>query len=188
MSERCSACGTTIVFRDGVYVGNKEESRLMCSRCYNESIAEYLGLNYDHIEFDPVTLEGPEGIPHTFWFRSHIFGEKLSLDALEVTENHEGYEFSVIADAEQDLYTTFTALFERIRRELSRQHLEPDDGGYRIKEDVVRGQITNEADNPFAPLLIIDGKAVSCGEFGHMLSPYMGFRFKLEILDRSEEK
>ncbi len=77
---------------------------------------------------------------------------------------------------------------ERIRRELSRQHLEPDNGGYRIKDDVVRGQITSEADDPFAPLLIIDGKAVSWDELGHMVSPYMGFRFKLEIFDRSEEK
>ncbi len=82
MSERCSACGATIVSHDGVHVGTMEESRLLCSRCYNESVAEYLGLNYEHIAFDPVTLEGPEGVPHTFEFRSHIFGENLSLDAL----------------------------------------------------------------------------------------------------------
>lgn len=188
MNKPCSACGATIASRSGVHVGNMDETRLMCSRCYNESIAEYLSLDYEHIEFDPITLEGPEGVPHTFRFQSHIFGEKLSLEALEVTENDEGYEFSVIADAEQDLYTTFKSLFERIRRELSHQHLEPGDGGYRIRDGVARGQITSEADDPCAPLLIIDGKPVSWDELGRMVSEYMGFRFKLEIFDRSEEK
>ena len=189
MNERCSACGTIVASRDGVHVGDKDETRFMCSRCYNESIAEYLGLDYEHIEFDPVTLEDPEGVSHTFQFVSHIFGEKLSLEALEVTEHDEGYEFSVIADADQDLYITFQSLFERIRRELSRRHLEPDDRGYRrIKDGVVRGQITSEADDPVATLLIIDGKPVSWDELGRMVSTYMGFRFKLEIFDRSEEK
>lgn len=188
MSEHCSTCGTAIASRDGVHVGDMNETRLLCSRCYNESIAEYLGLDYEHIEFDPITLEDPNGVPHTFQFRSHIFSEELSLEAREVTENEEGYEFSVIADADQDLYITFKSLFERIRRELSRQHLEPNGGGYRIKDGVVRGQITSEEDDPSALLLIIDGKPVSWDRLGRMVSEYMGFRFKLEIFDRSEEK
>ncbi len=100
MSEHCSACGTVIASRDGIQVGNMWETRLLCSRCYNESVAEYLDLDYEHIEFDPVTLEDSEGVPHTFQFRTHIFSDELSLEALEVTENDEGYEFSVIADAE----------------------------------------------------------------------------------------
>lgn len=188
MSEHCSTCGTAISSHDGVHIGNVEETRLLCSRCYNESIAKYLGLDYEHIEFDPVTLEDSKGLPHTFQFRTHIFSDELSLEALEVTENDEGYEFSVIADADQDLYLTFKSLFERIRRELSRQHLEPYDSGYRIKDGVVRGQITSEADDPSAPLLIIDGKPISWEELGRMIPEYMGFRFKLEIFDRSEEK
>jgi hypothetical protein len=57
MSEHCSACGTVIASRDGIQVGNMGETRLLCSRCYNESVAEYLDLDYEHIEFDPVTLE-----------------------------------------------------------------------------------------------------------------------------------
>jgi len=188
MSEHCSTCGTAIASHDGVHVGNMEETKLLCSRCYNESIAEYLGLDYEHIEFDLITLEEPKGVPHTFQFRSHIFGSELSLEALEVTENGEGYEFSVIADAEQDLYITFKSLFERIRRELSRQHLEPNGSGYRIKNGVVRDQFTSEADDPSAPLLIIDGKPISWEKLGCMIPEYMGFSFKLEIFDRSEEK
>jgi hypothetical protein len=53
---------------------------------------------------------------------------------------------------------------------------------------VGNGEITSEADDPSAPLLIIDGKPISWEELGRMIPEYMGFRFKLEIFDRSEEK
>ena len=38
------------------------------------------------------------------------------------------------------------------------------------------------------PLLIVDGKPITWEELGRMVVPYAGFRFKLDILDRSEEK
>ena len=106
----CSACGATVSRYDGVSVGYKEGTKFLCSRCYNESIAEYSGLDYEHVSFDPLTLQDLDGVPHTFQFRPHIFGDQLSLQALEVGPD-EGYEFSVIADAEQDLFVTFQRLF-----------------------------------------------------------------------------
>jgi len=113
----------------------------------------------------------------------------LSLEALE-TGPEDGYEFSVIAAAEQDLFITFKTLFERIRRELGRRHIEPEGGGYRIThDDVVRGQITDEPHSlERMPQLIIDGKSISWEELGRMVAPNVGFRFKLEIFDRSEDK
>ena len=161
----------------------------MCSKCYNESMAEYLGLDYEHVSFDPLTIQDLDGVPHTFEFRPHIFGDQLSLDALEVG-TEDGYAFSVIAEAEQDLFVTFQALFARIRRELDRQHIEPEGSGYRIiGDDVVRGQITHDPDSfERMPLLIIDGKPIAWEELGRMVTAYEGFRFKLEIFDRSEEK
>ena len=102
----------------------------------------------------------------------------------------EGYEFSVIADAEQDLFVTFQTLFERIRREIGRRHIETEGRGYRItQDDVVRGQITDDPDRfEQMPRLFIDGKSISWEELGRMLAPNVGFRFKLEIFDRSEER
>ncbi len=96
----------------------------------------------------------------------------------------------MIADAEQDLFVTFQTLFERIRRELGRRHIEPEGSGYRItQDDVVRGQITDDPDSvEQMPLLIIDGKPITWEELGRMVAPNAGFRFKLEIFDRSEEK
>ena len=152
-------------------------------------MAHQLGLDYEHVAFDPLTIRDLDGKPHTFQFRSHIFGDQLSLEALEVGRE-EGYEFSVIADAEQDLFVTFQTLFERIRRELGRRHIEPDGAGYRITQDgVVRGQLNDDPDSfEQMPLLIIDGKPITWEALGRMVAANAGFRFKLEIFDRSEEK
>jgi hypothetical protein len=152
-------------------------------------MAEYIGLDYEHVSFDPLTLQDLDGVPHTFEFRPHIFGDQLNLQAFEVGPE-QGYEFSVIADAEQDLFVTFQTLFERMRRELGRRHIEPEGSGYQITEgNVVRGQITDDRDSlEQMPLLIVDGKPVTWEELGRMVAPYAGFRFKLEIFDRSEEK
>ncbi len=54
---------------------------------------------------------------------------------------------------------------------------------------MVRGQITDDPDSfERMPLLIIDGKPLTWEELGRMVAPNAGFRFKLEIFDRSEEK
>jgi hypothetical protein len=187
--QTCDACGDLIRAYDGVSVGYKEGTKLLCSRCYNDSVAEYMGLDYEHVAFDPLTVRDIDGVSHTFQFRTHIFGDQLSLDALEVGPE-EGYELSVIADAEQDLFVTFQKLFERIRRELGRRHIEPDGNGYRITRDnVVRGRITDDPSSFVQmPLLIIDGTSVTWEELGRMVAPNVGFCFKLEIFDRSEEK
>ena len=185
----CSACAAAVSSIDGVSVGYKEETKFLCSRCYNAFMAEHLGLDYAHVAFDPLTLQDLEGASHTFEFRPHIFSDQLSLEAREVGPD-QGYAFCVIADAQQDLYVTFQTLFERMRRELGRRHIEPEGSGYRItRDDVVRGQITDDPDSfePM-PLLIIDGKPITWEALGRMLAPNTGFRFKLEIFDRSEER
>ncbi len=185
----CSACAASVSSFDGVSVGYKEGTRFLCSRCYNESMAEYLELDYAHVSFDPMTLQDLDGKPHTFQFIPRIFGDQLSLEAFEAGPE-EGYEFSVIADAEQDLFVTFQTLFERIRRELGRRHIEPEGSGYRITENnVVRGQITDDPECfEQMPLLIFDGKPITWEALGRMVAPNTGFRFKLEIFERSEEK
>ena len=51
--QTCSACGTQVASYDGVLLSAKEGTRFLCSRCYNETVAEYLGLDYEHVAFDP---------------------------------------------------------------------------------------------------------------------------------------
>lgn len=187
MTDLCTACGATVGDYDRVEFGDGAGgSRLICLRCYNATIAECRGLQFEHVEFDPITLQGVDGRAHTFAFRTRIFSDQLSLDALETVED--GYEFSVIADAEQDLYITFQRLFERMRRELARQHVELDDDGYQVKDSVLRGHITSDLSDPRRPLFIIDGRPFTLEELGDLVSPFQSFRFKLELFDRSEER
>jgi len=187
--ETCSACRSRVDSYDGVLLGANEGTRFICSRCYNETIAEYLGLDYEHVDFEPVTVVDFDGVPHRFRFRSHVFSDQLSLEALEMGPV-DGYEFSEIADAEQDLLVTFQLLSERIRRDLGRKHIEQDGEAYQITNaGVVRGRITSDPDDADEmPWLIIDGKPVSWEAFGRMVSAYMGFRFKLEIFNRGEDR
>jgi hypothetical protein len=114
------------------------------------------------------------------------------IQALEIKDAEpKGYEFSIHGDAEEDLFGLFVKLVERIRRALSRRHIEANDlTRYRIThENIVRGHITWDDDTGGEiPCLVIDGKELSWYEFGRMLMTYEGFHFKLEIFERSEEK
>ena len=190
--EKCTACSNVIQPFDGVFVQSKKEYQLLCLRCYNDMMAEYFGVEFENASFDPISLKDNDGISHTFHFRTRLLGEWVTIDAIEtVNDDKQGYEFAVIGDVDEDLFDLFKALFERIKRALSKKHIEPDDfTPYRITQhDTVRGYITSDIDAVNDdPLLVIDGKEIRWSEFGKMLSTFAGFNFKLEIFDKTEEK
>lgn len=45
---KCDACGTAIGPADGVWLGSGDERRFLCSKCCNETLADYLGIDYEH--------------------------------------------------------------------------------------------------------------------------------------------
>ena len=190
--KRCSDCGTEVSTYDGVYLSTGDASRFLCSKCYNESISEAIGLNFDHLSFHPIILTDRDGADHTFHFQTRLFGDKVNIQALEIKEGGpKGYEFSEHGDAEDDLFRLFAKLVERMRRELGRKHIEPGDlTRYSItNQDIVRGHITWDDDTDGeVPCLVIDGKELSWHEFGRMLMTYEGFHFKLEIFEGTEER
>jgi len=103
----------------------------------------------------------------------------------------EGYEFSQYGDAEEDLFQLFAELVDRLKRELARKHIQPDNLlPYQITDqNTVRGRITwNDETDRETPCLVIDGKALSWHEFGRMLMTYEGFHFKLEIFEGFEQR
>ena len=52
----------------------------------------------------------------------------------------------------------------------------------------MRGKIEADIDqDDRVPLLIIDGKEITWGEFGRMLMTFEGSQFKLMVADKSEE-
>jgi hypothetical protein len=190
--EKCTDCGDEVSTYDGVYISRENASNFICSKCYNRSISESMGLNFDHLSFHPITMADVDGADHTFHFQTRLFGDNVNIQALEIIEGvPKGYEFSVHGDAEEDLFGLFTKLVDRIRRELGRKHIEPSDlTRYRItNEAIVRGRITWDDDTGGeVPCLVIDGKELTWHEFGRMLMTYEGFHFKLEILEGFKER
>jgi len=189
---KCSSCEVILQPYESVSLQRKNGHQLLCLKCYNNMMAEQFGIAFEHVSFNPITLKDNDGMNHTFSFRTRLLGERVIIDAIErLDDDKQGYELSIIGEVEEDLFDLFKVLFERIRRTLSRKHIEPCDiTQYRItQQDTVRGYISsncNEIDDN--PLLVIDGKEICWNEFGKMLSTFEGFNFKLEIFDKTEEK
>ena len=166
-------------------------NRALCSQCLNAEMAEEEGLDkFEHIQFEPVELTDSEGAGHIFHFRTHLFGPGVALDAFELRDGREaGYRFQVIGDPKDDLLVLLGRLIEKIRRGLSRKHVEKGTYGLQIADhQVVRGTIDwDDAEDGRTPLLIVDGRGISWDQFGHMLMSYEGWQFKLEIRSKSDE-
>jgi hypothetical protein len=194
-SDRCESCGKDVQDIDVVYLSSqdlKRKSRLLCTKCFNETISEACGLEFRHPAFDPIDVSDSEGISHRFVFKTVLVPTGLSIEAIEIgTEHPEGYRFQVLGDPDGDHLHLFQRLYERIQRALRRKHLEKgEEGEVRIGDaQIVRARISsNDGSARLGPALVIDGKSVSWEEFGRMLLTYEGFQFKMEIYDRCEEK
>ena len=190
--SKCESCGKMVRSFDTINVSSKTKLSLFCSKCYNEFVAEDMGLDFEHVDFDPITLQDIDGVVHTFEFRTHVFGTNAFIEAFEIQNGQlKGYQFSISGDAEDDMLQLFKTLFEKIRRALGRKHIEKSDlTRYQItKDDIVRGHIAwDDNEDGRVPCLVIDGKELSWEEFGRMLMTFEGFHFKLEIFDRFEER
>ncbi len=79
--SKCDACGTVVKDRDGIHLTG-ENTQLLCLRCYNQFMAERFNLDFEHVEFDPVTIQDAAGEPHTFSFHTRIFSDQLALEAV----------------------------------------------------------------------------------------------------------
>jgi hypothetical protein len=55
--QSCSACGAHVSSYDGVWVGYKEGAKFLCSRCYNESMADEDDVVRGQISEDPDSFE-----------------------------------------------------------------------------------------------------------------------------------
>ena len=187
--QKCEVCSERVRSYEIVYVRDGEKYRRHCNRCYNKMISEMYELDFEHPEFQPITLKDVDGFSHEFRFRTFIIPTGISIEALEVRNGElAGYEFQVIGDIEADPLELFGQLFERIRKALSMKHIDTGEYGLQISDDgIVRGRIEwdDESDGKI-PRLVIDGKSVSWEEFGRMLMTYEGWNFKMEIFDRSE--
>lgn len=193
MSEKvkCVVCGKLVPGYNTIYVSGPEGYRCHCYRCYNEANSSMLEMDFDHPDFQPIILQDKHGLPHEFRFRTRLVPTGLFIEAHEFKDGEiDGYEFKVMGDIEEDPMAVFGRLFEKMRRALSRKHIDASRLGLQITdENKVRGVIQWDDDTGGTlPRLSIDGQSVSWEEFGKMLMSYEGWHFKMEIYDGTEER
>jgi len=186
----CEECGREIRrgYESVQYTEPDDPSgRLLCNKCYNQEMSDYIGIDFQHPHFPPVELEDAEGDKHSFYIATRLSGAEVSIEAYEERADP-GYRFQVHGDA-GDVQKLFRKLLGKMRRALTRQHLSEEKGRLRVADDLaVRGRFEwdDETDGQL-PLLVIDGKAVTWDKFGRILMSFEGWQFKIEIYDPSEE-
>jgi hypothetical protein len=61
MSTQCDSCRETVPGFDTIHYGSMEAGyRDLCSRCFNQEVAELGGLNFEHVAFEPAMRSGGE--------------------------------------------------------------------------------------------------------------------------------
>lgn len=193
-TEQCEICGSHVPDYGTVYLSSSEKRTLVCLKCYNQKISDFTGFDFDHVEFEPILIKDSDDLDHEFHFTARHLGDRIAIEAFEIKDGHRGgYEFSVIDDIGVEPFELVGRLIGRIHRALNRKHIYWNEttGNWQVTDDdIVRGKIDSDRDGPDCerrPLLVIDGKEISWGEFGRMLITYEGFSFKLEIFDSSDE-
>ncbi len=187
---RCDECGKEIKHRS-VHLTNSDDDtgRLLCLECYNREMAAIVDIDFEHPTFPTVLLTDVGGDEHRFDFAVQLFGHQVSIEAYELEVEH-GYRFEIGGNPE-GVQKLFNKLLGRMRRGLSRKHIEVDEfegmPGM-LDEMEARGRIEWDDDSDGQlPLLVIDGKSVTWHQFGRILSSYEGWQFKLEIKEPTDE-
>ncbi len=94
-TTRCAICGEPTPDHLIVQYGSQEHgSRTVCTRCMNADMAERCGLDFEHVELEPVTMADRSGKSHEFHFATHLLGDMVTIDAFELHEGYPcGYQF-----------------------------------------------------------------------------------------------
>ncbi len=194
MNSTCDSCNATLQAHNNIILKIGDGYQHLCTSCYNEVMSEYHGVDFENVGFDPIDLVDKEGVEHTFSFHTRLFGDKVAMEAFEELEGDKsGYQFQVIGRTKDDILSLYQSLYEKMKRGLEQKHIEPNNliqwSEFSITDPgIVRGHITSAIDDASTPMVIIDGHEVSWDDFGKMVATYVGFNFKMELFDKSEEK
>ncbi len=196
--DQCTFCGTKVNNYNSIMMQSEDGYIQVCLHCYNKDMAEAVGIDYDHIELQPISLKDIDGNEHKFEFTVRLMGDQLILKTHEDTRDDVcSYEFSMIGDYEDGLFSLFAKLYERMVKILNTKHIYKniETDGWQVQtdkdgEDIVRGRIEPDMDSDDSittPLIVVDGKKIPWKDFGRMLMTFEGFNFKLQIYDPNDE-
>jgi hypothetical protein len=186
VTTKRGACGTALGSGETIHEAGEGPR---CRPCFNRETADRLGLDFDEPQFQPIVLEDAKGIPHTFTFRSMLVPTGLEIEAVEITEDQrDGYRFAVLGDFEADAWELFQLLYAKMRREVATRHVHRTEFGWQLTSDQrLVGRIECDPDSDVRlPLVVIDGKAFTWEQVGHMLMTFEGFTLEARIKDTIE--
>src|SRR5271166_2670209 len=90
-SLSCHTCGRAIAGFESVHYGSIEGGyRDLCNRCFNEEVARTGGIEFSHVQFEPLDVPDAAGAAHRFHFEVRLLGDKVSLQAFELVDGAPG--------------------------------------------------------------------------------------------------
>lgn len=118
---RCRGCERRVPRHDALLLAASRGAALVCSRCFNETVADLLGLEFSHFAFEPVGLADARGTRHVFHFRSSLLPTGLLLEAYELAGGRTGgRRLAVLGGVRDHPLELFAVLYERLQRALAR--------------------------------------------------------------------
>jgi len=185
--RRCGLCGKILRPYDSISVAEVGER---CSRCFNEEVAERLGVDFDHTPIAPLVVTDVDGVRHRFEIRSMLAGTGHAMYAREVRHRDPrgGYRFAILGELEADAQDLFTRLRERIRQGLSVRHVRETEHGWQLTQaHRLSGVIEWDPETEGAlPLLIVDGRTFTWEQIGRLLLTFEGFTLNAIVEDTIE--
>ncbi len=185
--RRCGLCGKVLRPYDSISVTDVGER---CYRCFNEEVADRLGIAFDNTPIAPIVVVDADGVRHRFEIRSMLVGTGHAMYAREVKSRDAagGYRFEILGDFEVKAQDLFKHLRERIRQALSVRHVQETEHGWQLTPaHRLRGVIEwdPETDGAF-PLLIVDGRTFTWDQIGRLLMTFEGFTLNAIVEDAIE--
>jgi hypothetical protein len=122
-------------------------------------------------------------------FSSMLVATGHEMEALEITNARQlGYCFRVLGDLEADAWELFRHLYEKMRREMARRHVQRTEYNWQLTSDQrLVGRIEWDSDtNGALPMIVIDGKPFTWEQVGRMLMTFEGFTLIAQIEDTIE--
>jgi hypothetical protein len=185
--RRCGLCGKILRPYDSISVAEVGER---CYRCFNEELAERLGVDFDNTPIAPIVVTDVDGVRHRFEIRSMLVGTGHAMYGREITKRDArgGYRFEILGDFESDARDLLKLLRERIRQGLSVRHVQETEHGWQLTQaHRLSGVIEWDAETEGAlPLLIVDGRTFTWDQIGRMLMTFEGFTLNALVEDTIE--
>lgn len=185
--SRCGLCGKILRPYDSISVAQVGER---CHRCFNEELAQRLGVDFDNTPIAPIVVTDVDDVRHRFEIRSMLVPTGHAMYAREITKRDArgGYRFEILGDFETDARDLLKLLRERIRQGLSVRHVQETDHGWQLTQaHRLSGVIEWDSETEGAlPLLIVDGRTFTWDQIGRMMMTFEGFTLNAVVEDTIE--